>query len=138
MLGSKEAARAAAAAGTLEEVLNGRTFFDDEQGKWMPRSEHWTLEDEERLEIAQVRYKQAMRRLKIEFPALELLPCAVDGEPAGEHNSRPCHCGHGRQGLAPWVLGVWAHGFCECDAAMDESIRWRLEFVAAGDPKLAW
>ena len=66
-------------------------------------------EDEEKRELAMVRYKHALRRLKKAFPHV-LNDCSDEGE--CEHR-RPCPCGRGWRGAWPWVLQTPARGFCE-------------------------
>ena len=66
-------------------------------------------EAEEKRELAMVRYKHALRRLKKAFPHV-LNDCSDEGE--CEHR-RPCPCGRGWRGAWPWVLQTPARGFCE-------------------------
>lgn len=69
-------------------------------------------ESEEEKEVALVRYRHSLARLKAAFPSL----CpGWDGkvQPAGEQNSTQCvaTCG-GRLGTWPWTVQTGALGFC--------------------------
>ena len=70
---------------------------------------------EEEKEVAIVRYRHSLTRLKAAFPSL----CpGWQGEvqPAGEQNSVQCvaACG-GRLGAWPWTVQTGPLGFCMCD-----------------------
>ena len=84
--------------------------------------------DEENYELACVKHKHALRRLREAFPE-------ACGE---EHHTRPCPCGRGALAMWPWVVQTAQQGFCECDMASWERTCWRREWIAAGYPRLAW
>ena len=89
------------------------------------------------LQVARVRYAQALRKLKAAFPE-ELNDCSSEG--TCEHR-RPCPCGRGVRGAWPWVVQTPALGFCEqsevtlheftprglwsCEELHEERERWR-------------
>ena len=84
--------------------------------------------DEECYEVACVKHKHAMRRLREAFPE-------VSGE---ESHRRPCPCGRGALAMWPWVVQTAQQSFCECDMASWERTCWRSEWIAVGYPSLAW
>ena len=70
---------------------------------------------EEEKEVALVRYRHSLARLKAAFPSL----CPGwygEVQRAGEQNSVQCvdACG-GRLGTWPWTVQTWGLGFCMCD-----------------------
>ena len=102
-------------------------------------------DSEEEKEVAIVRYRHALSRLKAAFPSL----CpgwSGEVQRADEQNSVPCvaACG-GRLGAWPWTVQTHALGFCNCDViykfrgAWGDAYYWKHE---AGVPNqgdgLAW
>ena len=67
---------------------------------------------EEVIELSQVRYKHALRRLQTANPAAvpELI---LEPQMANEHNSKPCPYGFGRIVRQPWALHLRSLGFCD-------------------------
>ena len=138
LFGSEEAAEAAAAAGRLEQQLG-----DDGYEK--------TLEDDEREEMARVRYKYALLRLAAAFPEFEV-PVAelCAGLNASEQQTRPCPCGVGQLPRWPWVVQTARLGFCpgcwdEVDGSYEEHcsfemVHWRNEWIDAwpGCKNISW
>ena len=84
--------------------------------------------EEEAYEVACVKHKHAMRRLREAFPEIS----------REESHRRPCPCGRGSLAIWPWVVQTAQQGFCECDMASWELTCWRSDWIAAGYPSLAW
>ena len=86
--------------------------------------------DPEDLEVAQIKYRQAIRKLKAALPVLEMeRPAqATSLEPlqADAWNSMPCLCGsaQGRMVIWPWMLQMESKGFC---AAGCDKLYWRRQ-----------
>ena len=129
---------AAMAAGTCARFLSMRTVYECEERCWVP---HEHFEYEELLKEHQLRYKQAMQRLKLKFPDVEPYPSGpealAEGDAADEHNSTPCVCG-GRLACAPWVLWVKQLGFCDCYHACGIHIRMVGEWARAAGVEECW
>ena len=150
IFGSSVAARAVAAAEALENVLlqgdPEASDYEEDEGQ------------EEREEVAKVKYKHALRRLAEVFPELHIPDGLHAGLGAGEQESRPCPCGTGLLARWPWVLQTASLGFCpsadwSTDGARDDAatadiqgkhsweiICWRSEWISAapdGD-RIAW
>ena len=110
MLGSQAALDAIQAAEVCEyherDMLMAQWGYNDEFGDPLDQS---TIADE--LELAQVQYRHALRRLKEAFPG-EFNDCAADG--TCEHR-RVCRCDRGVRGGWPWVVQSPARGFCAGD-----------------------
>ena len=83
--------------------------------------------DEDEYDVACLRHKQKLRRLRESFP-----------EADEEHHTQPCPCGRGALAVWPWVVQTAQLGFCECWMACWERTCWRSEWIAAGAPDLAW
>ena len=115
LFNSREAAEAAGMAARVE-MFEPPAEGDDEY-----------YYGEEQYEVACVKHKHAMRRLREAFPE-------VSGE---ESHRRPCPCGRGALAMWPWVVQTAQQGFCECDMASWERTCWRSEWIAAGYPRLA-
>ena len=92
------------------DAINAADRCEDAECDW---TQHDSDDDEDELkdkiELAFLHYKQALRRLKKAFPD-ELNDCSEEG--ACEHR-RPCPCGRGKRGAWPWVVQTPARGFCE-------------------------
>ena len=118
LFNSEEAARprAAGAAAWVEFWA----FRPDEDG------EDEDLNKEE-YDVACARHKHALRRLRESFP-----------EVTDEHHTRPCPCGCGALAVWPWVVQTKQLGFCDCWMACFELTCWRIEWIKAGCPNLAW
>ena len=116
LFNSREAAEAAGAASGVEHY----TRRPDEDGE----DEDF---NEERYEIACVKHKHALRRLRARFPEVD-----------EEHHTRPCPCGGGALAVWPWVVQTAALGFCDCPMAGWELTVWRCEWIKAGAPDLRW
>ena len=117
LFNSREAAEASGAAGYAERVG--------------PRPDEDGVDEyfcEETYEVACVKHKHALCRLRAAFPE-------VDGE---DHLTRPCPCGRGSLAVWPWVVQTKQLGFCDCDMACWELTCWRGEWIAAGYPSLAY
>ena len=82
---------------------------------------------EEHYELACVKHKHALRRLREAFP-----------EVTGEQHTRPCPCGRGALAMWPWVVQTKKLGFCDCWMAGWERVCWRSEWIKAGYPNLAY
>ena len=111
MFGSQEAMNAIDAADDCEraerDYLEAEWGYEDEFGEPLDK-----VVIEEELELARLRYKHALRRLKAAFPST-LNDCSPEGK--CEHR-RPCPCGQGQRGAWPWVIQTPARGFCEITA----------------------
>ena len=111
MLGSQVAMTAIDAADDCEraerDLLEAEWGHCDEFGEPLDKE---TIEEE--LELAHLRYKHALRRLKAAFPDV-LNDCSPEG--VCQHR-RPCPCGQGQRGAWPWVIQTAARGFCEITA----------------------
>ena len=94
-------------------------------------------DDEDRDEVARVKYKAALRRLQKTFPELDVSPMLAVAR-ASEQPTRPCPCGAGVLPKWPWVVQTVDLGFCGCDMAGWELTCWRAEWIMAGAPNLAW
>ena len=112
---SKEAAETAGAAARVERFAP-KPDSDGEDECF----------NEEAYDVACVKYKHALRRLKAKFPEAE------------EHHTRPCPCGHGALAMWPWMVQTAELGFCNCWMASWELVCWRSEWIRAGAPDLAW
>ena len=80
---------------------------------------------QEELEMAEVRYRHALRKLATAFPQLP----SFSPEPvrATERNSDVCFCGRGRLGRWPWMHQDHEMGFCGsfgCSADDSGEIIW--------------
>ena len=108
MFGSQVALDAIDAADECErherDLLEAEWGFLDENDEPLDKE---PIQDE--LQVARVRYAQALRKLKAAFPE-ELNDCSSDG--SCEHR-RPCPCGRGVRGAWPWVVQTPGLGFCE-------------------------
>ena len=92
-------------------------------------------------EVARVRYKYAMRDLKIEAGATCEVPLVEIPDPTVAEGSYPCRCGYGRIGAWPWTVQPTESGFCgnrssvlcryECTVLLDA----RCEWVAASEER---
>ena len=99
----------------------------------------------EDIELALVRYKHKLARLKAAYPA-ELNDCAEDGSCA---HRRQCPCGKGLRGAWPWVVQTPGRGFCErrhehdldgewsCEELHEERERWLWAFAWSSEAQRA-
>ena len=108
MFGSQEAQDAIDAAYDCENIEQQHTEAGwghfDEDGEPLNKEKI-----EEEMELASVRYKHALKRLKAAFPRV-LNDCTPEGVCA---HRRPCSCGRGQRGAWPWVVQTPARGYCE-------------------------
>ena len=125
LFNSREAAEAAGAAARVE--LLAPPPPDEEEYGEEDYNPMWDF-DEDAYEVACLKHKQKLRRLRESFPA----------EAAEEHHTRQCPCGRGALAMWPWVVQTAQLGFCECSMACWEHTCWRSEWIAAGAPNLAW
>ena len=148
IFGSSLAAKAVAAAAILEQSLPQgdpeASDYEEDEGQ------------EEREEVAKVKYKHALRQLAEAFPELQIPAGLHAGLDASEQETRPCPCGTGLLSRWPWVLQTAALGFgpsAAVDGVSDdaatadiqgkhdwEMISWRSEWISSapdGD-SLAW
>ena len=117
LFNSREAAEAAGAASRVERFAPYAELADEDFY-------------EEEYELACVKHKHALRRLRQAFP-----------EVTEEHHTRPCPCGRGALAVWPWVVQTAELGFCDyrkCGMACWELTNWRCEWIAAGYPDLKW
>ena len=129
LIKSPLAAKAAIAANEVEFRCKPPDFDDENDER------HY---DEERDEIARVKYKHALRRLFESFPELD--PCPMLAH-ASQHCTRPCPCGRGVLARWPWVVQDEERGFCACSMGGWELICWRGEWEEAARkaiPRWAW
>ena len=98
---------AAEAAGAASQVTVAERRLDDCGG------------EEERYDVACVKHKHALRRLRASFPEID-----------ETHHMRPCPCGRGSLAMWPWVVQTAQLGFCECSMARWELTCWRSEWIA--------
>ena len=124
LFNSREAAEAAGAAALVERRAPPPP--DDEEYGEDDYNPMWDF-DEDEYDVACLRHKQKLRRLRESFP-----------EADEEHHTRPCPCGRGALAVWPWVVQTAQLGFCECWMACWERTCWRSEWIAAGAPDLAW
>ena len=124
LFNSREAAEAAGAAARVE--LLAPPLPDEEEYGEDDYNPMWDF-DEDEYEVACLKHKQKVRRLREAFP-----------EAGTEHHTRPCPCGRGALAVWPWVVQTAQLGFCECGMASWERTCWRSEWIAAGAPNLAW
>ena len=116
MLGSEVAWNAICAARACEDAE--RQLFYDFDCDDNP-IDHGTTREE--IDVAFIRYKHTLSRLKASFPD-ELNDCSAEG--VCEHR-RPCPCGRGMRGAWPWVVQTPARGFCEqSDAPPEQRGEW--------------
>ena len=131
MFGSEVAWDAIDAAREIEDTE--RQLFFEEDCDENP-IDHDKVREE--IELALVRYKHKLARLKAAYPA-ELNDCSEDGSCA---HRRQCPCGRGMRGAWPWVVQTPGRGFCElieskrgefyndgewsCDELHEERERW--------------
>ena len=116
LFNSREAAEAAGAASRVERFAPPAIGWDDDY------------------ELACVENKLALRRLRESFPEVDPCPMAH----ASQHHTRPCPCGRGALAKWPWVVQAAQLGFCNCWMAGWELTCWRIEWIGAGAPNLAW
>ena len=88
-------------------LLEAEWGHEDEDGE--PLDKEAIADD---AEVARMRYKQKLRRLKAAFPGVRS-DCSTEG--VCEHRL-PCPCGQGQRGACPWVIQTPARGFCEITA----------------------
>ena len=124
LFNSREAAEAAGAAARVENLAPPPP--DDEEYGEDDYNPMWDF-DEDQYEVACLKHKQKLRRLREAFP-----------EAGEEHHTRPCPCGRGALAVWPWVVQTAELGFCDCPMASWERTCWRYEWIAAGAPNLAW
>jgi len=105
VFGSVIAAEAVAAVWDLECVLPNQNPEDSDY-------EDYIGNQEEKEEVARIKYKHTLRRLAAEFPELMIPPELHAGLDASEQETRPCPCGAGRLARWPWVLQTVCLGFC--------------------------
>ena len=116
LFNSQQAAEAAGAAAGVEKST--LTEHDEDNNEESMAEEY---------ELACVRHKYAMRRLRLSFP-----------EVADDGSRRPCPCGLGALAMWPWVVQTAELGFCVCIMAQWELICWRSEWISTSHPYLRW
>ena len=107
LFNSRDAAEAAGMASRVEQ--------------FEPRSDDDECDtNEEQYEIAVIKHKHALRRLREAFPGVD-----------EQHHTRPCPCGRGALAVWPWVVQNAKRGFCEGSMASWELTCWRSEWIKA-------